>query len=286
MRVGVLRGLALAALLAVAAVRPTTRRADEGQPRAGEALATPAPWAPPGGPAAAPDDGPPYDGRFTFVRIRWEAGGGGQGLRGFGRYGRGRGGGEALWEHDMRRGAERHFAKILDEMTFVGPSLEGRVLTFDDPELFRYPVSYIVEVGYWRPTEAEVEGLRAYLLKGGFLIVDDFRGWGALANFEEQMQRVLPGTRLLQVEARHPIFDSFFHIPDPLSMIPAYGDEPPVYLGIFEDNDVEGRLMAIVNYNNDLGEYWEFSDVGYYPIDLSNEAYKFGVNYVVYAMTH
>ena len=44
--------------------------------------------------------------------------------------------------------------------------------------------------------------------------------------------------------------------------------------------------MAIANVNNDIGEYWEFSDTGFDPVDLSNEAYKFGVNYVIYAMTH
>jgi hypothetical protein len=59
-----------------------------------------------------------------------------------------------------------------------------------------------------------------------------------------------------------------------------------VYLGLHEKNDPERRLMVIANYNNDIGEYWEFSDVGWYPIDLSNEAYKLGVNYVIYAMTH
>ena len=60
----------------------------------------------------------------------------------------------------------------------------------------------------------------------------------------------------------------------------------PQYLGLFEDNDPTKRLAVIANYNNDIGEYWEFSDVGWYPIDLSNEAYKLGVNYVIYAMTH
>ena len=60
----------------------------------------------------------------------------------------------------------------------------------------------------------------------------------------------------------------------------------PVYLGMFEENDRAGRLMVIANYNQDHMEYWEFSDYGYYPIDLSNEAYKFGVNYVVYGLTH
>jgi hypothetical protein len=241
---------------------------------------SPAASADPSTAAQAPDAGPAYDGRFTFLRIQYGEGSGGSGFRGF--RGRGR---EAPWAHDTPR-AERNFAKILTEVSYVRAYLDGgRVVTFDDPALFQYPVAYIVEVGFWRPTEAEVEALRTFLLKGGFLIVDDFRGRD-IWNFEEQMQRVIPGAALIEVGAGHDVFDSFFHIADPLAMVPAYGDEPPVYLGIFEENDPDGRLMAIVNYNNDLAEYWEFSDLGYYPIDLSNEAYKFGVNYIIYAMTH
>ena len=61
---------------------------------------------------------------------------------------------------------------------------------------------------------------------------------------------------------------------------------PPRFYGVYENNDPDGRLMLVANYNNDIGEYWEYSDTGWLPIDLSNEAYKFGVNYVMYAMTH
>lgn len=58
------------------------------------------------------------------------------------------------------------------------------------------------------------------------------------------------------------------------------------YHGIFEDNDPAKRLMVIANYNGDMGEFWEWSDSGFVPIDLSNEAYKLGVNYVIYTLTH
>lgn len=224
---------------------------------------------------------PAYDGRFTFLRIRF--GESGSGLR-RGRFGRGR---ESPWAHDMPR-AETNFARILAETTTVDPYMNGgRVVELDDPDLFRYPVAYIVEVGYWRPDEAEARGLREYLLKGGFLIVDDFRG-GHIYNFIDQMRRVLPGAEVVELDPGHPIFDSFFHIEDPATALiaPTYPQYVPRYLGIFEDNDPSKRLMAVLNYNNDIGEYWEFSDRGYYPIDLSNEAYKFGVNYIVYGMTH
>jgi len=229
-------------------------------------------------------DTSPYDGGFTFLRIQYQAGGGG-GLLDFRRSRGSRG--EPPWEHDRPR-AERNFAKILGATTFVDARQDeaaGIFLALDDPELFKYPVAYIVEVGFWRPDEAQVRALREYLLKGGFLIVDDFRGSREILNFADQMSRVLPGYHLHELTGEQEIFDSFFHIPDPMAMIPLY-DRNPVYLGIFEDDDSSKRLMAIINYNNDLAEYWEFSDRGYVPIDLSNEAYKFGVNYIIYAMTH
>jgi len=219
-----------------------------------------------------------YDGRFTFARISFETGG--SGMRGFGRRGSR---GEPPWAHDFPR-AERNFMQIITETTLIRPYMQGgNVFTTDDPELTKYPLAYISEPGFWYPDEEEIEGLRNYLMKGGFLIADDFRGsdW---YNFEEQMRRVIPGARFVQLDETHGIFDSFYRIDDLTSLVP-YG-RAPAYMGLHEDNDPAKRLVVIANYNNDIGEYWEFSDTGWYPIDLSNDAYKLGVNYLVYAMTH
>ncbi|MES2124796.1 MAG: DUF4159 domain-containing protein [Gemmatimonadota bacterium] len=219
----------------------------------------------------------PYDGQFTFVRIRYS-----QSLSS-GRGGFGFGGGPT-WLHDYPRG-ERHFAKILSELGTIRARTAGsEILTLDDPELFKYPVAYMCEPGFWYPSDAEVRGLRSYLLKGGFLIFDDFRGrdW---ENFEAQMRVVLPKARLIQVPDSHPIYDSFYRI-NPRAVIPPYGNNSPEFYGIFENNDPTGRLMVMVNYNNDISEYWEWSDQGLFPIGPSNEAYKLGVNYVIYALTH
>ena len=236
-------------------------------------------------------EGPPYNGQFTYVRIRY--GDSGSDLRDlgrdrFGRRGWGRG---PTWAHDWPR-AETNFAKILDATTFIDTYMRGnsgRVLTLDDPELFRYPIATIIEVGYWRPSDSDVASLRRYLLKGGFLIVDDTRqdrGF-EFQNLYSQMKRVLPEYEIQVVPKDHEIFNSFFTIEDPSALLPPYGRNIPEYLGIFEENDPgKGRLMVMINFNQDLQEYWEFSDRGYYPIDLSNEAYKFGVNYLVYAFTH
>ena len=234
-------------------------------------------------PTAVPDPGnPPYDGRFAFVRLRY----GPHDTDLAGRFLGGRRRNDPMWSHDLPR-ADVNFLRIMQELTAVPTAPDYHlVLDADDPELFRYPVAYIVEVGYWVPTDAEVRNLRTWLLKGGFLIVDDFRGdhW---ANFEAQMRRVLPELSFKPLEGAEPIFDSFFHIPDPYALAPPYERQLiPIYFGMYEKNDPERRLMVIADYNQDLAEYWEFSDYGYYPIDLSNESYKFGVNYVLYGLTH
>ena len=223
------------------------------------------------------EDNVSYDGRFTFVRLRYR-----MGMNGFGG---GRGGRDEPWSHDYPR-AERNFEKILDEITLIAPYLGGsNILSLDDDELFKYPLAYMSEPGFWTLDDAETEALRSYLLKGGFIIFDDFRGshW---YNFEQQLMRVLPDAKLVELDVSHPVFHSFFEI-ETLDFVQFYSRSGrPVFYGVFENNDPEQRLLLIANYNNDIGEYWEFSDTGFVPIDLSNEAYKLGVNYVVYAMTH
>jgi uncharacterized protein DUF4159 len=229
---------------------------------------------------AKADPGEPkveYDGRFAFVRLRY---GPAVEMRG-GRFRR-----EPPWMHDFPR-ADFHFLKILSELTFVKTHIdEGMIVTLDDPDLFLYPIAYMSEPGFWTMTDAELAGLQNYLKKGGFIIFDDFRG-NHIDNLFFQMRRVMPDAQFQKLDVSHPIFHSFFEIKqlDPQSGYYAQiGDTE--WFGMFEDNDPRKRLLAVANNNHDLGELWEFSDTGYVPVDLSNEAYKFGVNYVIYGMTH
>ncbi|MGE0862691.1 MAG: DUF4159 domain-containing protein [Vicinamibacterales bacterium] len=211
-----------------------------------------------------------YDGRFVFTRLRY----GSADLRMMRR--------EPPWAHDFPR-ADFNFTKIMAELTLARTVADqGNVRTLDDPGLAMFPVAYMSEPGFWTLSDAEAEGFRAYLQKGGFVIFDDFRE-DHRDNLVFQMRRVLPDARWVALDASHPIFHSFFEI-DSLDVEGYYG--PTEWTGIFEDNDPGRRLLAVANYNHDLGELWEYSDTGYVPVDLSNEAYKFGVNYMIYAMTH
>jgi hypothetical protein len=217
-----------------------------------------------------------YDGRLTWVRVKYI-------LPDFSSSSGFRGGRDLPWSHDYPRG-ERNFTKIISELSTARVRLgASNILTLDDPLLGKYPVAYMAEPGFWRPNDKEVLGLRNYLAKGGFIIFDDFAGqhW---FNFESQMQRVLPNVRAVPLDTSHPIFDSFYKITSLDYTHPFYGLKA-VFYGFFEDNDPRKRLLAIANYNNDLSEMWEYSDVGMFPVDMSNEAYKLGVNYVIYALT-
>jgi len=215
-----------------------------------------------------------YDGRFSFVRIRYADA---SGLAG-GRFQR-----EPPWAHDFPR-SDFNFMKILSEITLVKTFVdEGNIRTLDDPDLALFPIVYMSEPGFWTMNDGEIAGLRTYLQKGGFIIFDDFRG-GHIYNLFAQMKKVLPDASWQRLDASHAIFHSFFEI-NSLDDVPGFYGVAEWH-GIFEDNDPQKRLMAVANNNHDLGELWEFSDTGYFPVDLSNEAYKFGVNYVVYAMTH
>ena len=224
----------------------------------------------------------PYDGQFTFVRVRYETAPGGYWA-----------GGRPAWIHGYPL-AEQNLMRIMNDISYLGPRLDDiNVLSLDDPELGRYPIAYIIEVGWWTLTDREAAALRAYIQKGGFVIVDDFKvpGWrgidsGGWDPFEANMKRVLPDVRFVDMDASHPIFHSFFEINTLYNFPQAYNAGRPIFRGVFEDNDPGKRLEMIVNYNTDISQFWEWSGRGLRPVDDTNEAYKLGVNYLMYGMTH
>jgi hypothetical protein len=222
---------------------------------------------------------PRYDGRFIFARLKYTVAAGGYYYRGL-----------PAWAHGDPF-AEDNLMKIMDAISFLRPHLdEGAVMSLDDPDLFKFPVAYMTEAGYWVLNDREAAAFRAYLQKGGFVIFDDFRdGWrggGGWDTFAANMRRVIPGAQFVRLDQSHPIFHSFFDI-NSLDIVPqAYDAGPPGFFGLFEDNDPSKRLMAVINFNTDISDFWEFSAEGIYPVDSSNEAFKLGVNYVIYGLTH
>jgi hypothetical protein len=214
--------------------------------------------------------------KFTFGRIYFNSP---MTFRFMGPVGAGNG---PPWSHDWPR-SEEHFMKIISEVTRLDVNPGGHIISFQNDDCFKYPIAYLCEVGYIHLSEEEARRMAEYLLRGGFLIVDDFRGERELDNFRRQIRQVFPNRSLEELPRTHPIWKCFYDISG-LSIEPPYAQFlTPQYFGMSDDN---GRLMMVVDYNNDISEYWEWSNDPLMPIDESNEAYKYGVNYVMYALTH
>src|SRR5690606_14979947 len=209
-----------------------------------------------------------YDGRFTFTRIRFDGGGR-------------RGGG--AWSHDYPD-ADRNLPLILRELTSVPVNTAAsHILDLEDPEIFRNPILYIWEPGFWAITDEGAANLRAYMLKGGLVIFDDFEAdqW---INFEAQFRRALPEAQFVPLALSHPVYHACFDM-EALNLPHPSVNVTPGFYGVHEDNDPTRRLVAIVNHNSDIAEYWEWSGRGYFPVDTTNDAYKLGVNYIIYGLT-
>lgn len=172
-------------------------------------------------------------------------------------------------------------------------------IRLDDPHLRRFPFLYMLEVGNMGLTEAEVLGLRDYLLAGGFLFIDDFWGPNEWANFEREILQVLPGRKIDEIPMDHLIFRIIYPIEEVLQ-VPNVGNgatgNPQYYgecyyggactatvRGIFDD---DGRLMVVIAHNSDLGDAWEWAEQPSYPYDRSNFAFSLAFNIIAYAMAY
>lgn len=220
-----------------------------------------------------------YDGRFAFVRLTYDTLPGGYWYRG-----------QPAWSHGYPT-SETNLISILRSVTGINGNERTNTLSLEDPEIFRYPLLYIIEVSWWRITEREAKNLRAFLDKGGFVIVDDFktaewrggRGW---EQFAENFARVNPSATFIDLDVSHQLFNQFFEITS-LDIFPqAYNAGRPIFRGVFEDNDIRKRMQVFVAYNTDISQFWEWSGRGFRPIADTNEAYKLGVNAIIYGLTH
>lgn len=196
------------------------------------------------------------------------------------------------WATDYPK-ADRQFLIILDRLIDLDAYEAENAIRLDDPNVRRFPFLYALEVGDMYMSEAEAEGLRDYLLAGGFLMIDDFWGTWEWANFESEIRRVLPEHPIVDIPLSHPIFNTVYNIEE-IVQVPSIGNaqggrtwerdgyEPQVK-GIFDE---DGRLMVIINWNTDIGDAWEWAESPYYPLRYSTYAIEITINIIVYAMSH
>lgn len=239
-------------------------------------------------PALAQDDvdAPNPTAEFHMARMVYSDGGAGR---------RGRGGFRRGWWAIDYPQAETHFHDGVTRLTNVNMAADSHHIDLLNDALFDHPWLFAQQVGqgYWQPSDEEAARLREYLLKGGFLVIDDFHGneWPIM---EAAMRKVLPDYSIITLDpARDEIFHSLYDL-NALTQIPgerhvqcgsdrAYMEGPQRWAGIY---DGEGRLMVAIDFNMDVGDAWEHADDPCYPEPMTALAYRFGINYLIYAMTH
>ena len=215
----------------------------------------------------------------------------------YARYGGDWSSGRTSWTIDYPR-ADRHIAEMIRRLTVIDArSVEQPVNLDDGDDVFYWPWLYAVEVGTWELTDAQAAKLREYLLRGGFLMVDDFHGTLEWQIFEESMRRVFPDRPIVDIPPDDPIFHALYDIED-LSQIPGlqfvYSGRPDEsrfgndgvtahWRAVYDDH---GRIMVAICHNMDLGDAVEHSDTPNYPQPYSARAMRTFINYVVYSMTH
>jgi len=218
-------------------------------------------------------------------------------------YASSRGPAQPMWRVDYPE-AEIFFLPALSRLTnlSVAPAVERndiRHYEATDERLFDYPFLLMQQpgAGRWTPTEAEAAALREYLERGGFLLVDDFHGQSDYYVFQQGISKVFPDREVIEIPDDDPMMNVFFNLDDRLQ-IPGERhlggrfrggggaprmEGPPYWLGIYDEKQ---RLMVGINFNIDMGDGWEHADDPYYPAEMTGQAYRLGVNYVIYAMTH
>lgn len=198
-------------------------------------------------------------------------------------------GGEVPWHHDYPDG-DTMLPSSLTRLTTVHTTPESfQIVDIDSKELFKYPFVYLSEPGYLDLLPADVKNLREYLDRGGFVLIDDFRGNSAdnseMENLVVQLKKLYPDRDLKPLAPSHPIFHVFFDL-DPSNMLPPYrmyNSGEVQFFGLSDDKD---RLQMVVDFNNDTSEYWQALDIGQCSIRESGTAVELGINYAIYAMTH
>jgi Domain of unknown function (DUF4159) len=195
------------------------------------------------------------------------------------------------WGTDANK-SERQFIMGLRRLTRVHTRSVEQIVDIDSDEIYDWPWLYAVAIGDWTLTEPQIARLRKYFDRGGFLMVDDFHAQREWRDFMIGINQIFPRSTVVELEDDDPIFRTVydlkkrFQIPG-LNVVhgPGYerGGVEPHWRGVIDE---KGRVQVAICFNMDVGDAWEWADLPEYPEKYASLAYRLGVNYVIYAMTH
>lgn len=235
----------------------------------------------------------PKEGEFHFLRLEYTDNTG----RGFGFVSR-RGQASGWWAQDYPD-AENHFTYGINRLTRINigePRHVGLVSSSKDPldpQIYDYPWAYVTQAGYVRFSSEEMQRLGDYLKRGGFIMTDDFYGPGEWEVWEDVVHQSMPGQEIEETTEADAMMHVHYDIQDKdRTFIPGdrhlFGgriNQPgnPSWHKVLDD---KGHVVMAINYQTDMGDAWEFADAPFYPSEMTTLAYHYGINYIIYAMTH
>lgn len=203
--------------------------------------------------------------------------------------------GRPWWAIDWPE-AEWHFSNGVLRYTTVDIATDSRHIRLTDDAIFDFPWLFVQQVGRWQLNSVEIARLREYLLRGGFMVVDDFHGPSQWQTFSRVIEQALPEYEIVDIPSGDELLHVLYEL-EQRTQIPGrrhlYWSEggtivdmphsPPQWRGVY---DRDHRLMVAINFNMDMGDSWEHADDPVYPVSMTSLGYQFGINYLIYAMTH
>jgi hypothetical protein len=221
---------------------------------------------------------------YSWSRLRYTSANSYGGYGGYGRW--------STWSRDYPK-ADRQFLIALRRLTRIQARPTEQVVDLDSDEIFNYPWVYAVQVQTWTFTEPEAKRLREYLLKGGFIMVDDFHGATDWEHFMSGMLMVFPDRPIEDLTDKDEIFHVLydlserFQVPGEQYVGTGRTYEKDGYIPEWRAiRDDRGRVMVAICHNMHLGDAWEWADDPRYPEKFASLAFRLGINYVMYGMTH
>jgi hypothetical protein len=199
--------------------------------------------------------------------------------------------GHARWGTDANK-SERQFIAGLRRLTRIHARSIEEIIDVDSDEIFNWPWMYGVGVGDWVISDSQAERLKKFFERGGFMMVDDFHAEREWRDFMAGVHKIFPDAIAVELENDNPIFHIAYDLTNRVQIPganvvhgPGYerGGVVPHWRGILDD---KGRVMIAICFNMDVGDAWEYADDPDYPERFASEAYRLGVNYVLYALTH
>jgi hypothetical protein len=201
--------------------------------------------------------------------------------------------GMSSWTQDYPR-ADRHFSAALRRLTRIHVRSAEQPVNLDDgDDVYNWPFLYAVQTGEWDLSDAQAARMREFLLRGGFFMCDDFWGEFEWQVFEKSMKKVFPDRPIVELQNEDAVFHTVFDLDDryqvPSERSAASGRTwkcnpcEAHWRGIYDD---QGRLLAAMAFNSDVGDSWEWADAPYYPEKFAALGIRIGVNYVMYSLTH